>query len=98
MKDNDYRVEGSPYYVRRGSIAYKGWAISHAEWHPCHMDVDIGQPETMVMAPNGDFELSQHGMWNFDQVTRIVCRGIDKGWTILRLRDFINKLGEREKR
>lgn len=95
--NREYRIEGSPYSVDRGKIAYKGWGISHSEWHPCHMGVDIGQAESMVMAPNGDYELIQHGLWNFDRVTRLICLAIDKGWSVKRISDTLHKLGERNR-
>jgi endo-beta-N-acetylglucosaminidase D len=91
-------ADDGPYSVSRGRSERNGYVLTHAEWHPCHMDVDIAQYESGLHHPDGTFDLIQHGMRDFDRAEQLIWRAVDKGWDASRMTDVLRYLRDRRTR
>ena len=92
-----------PYSVRRGRVEVDTYLLTHAEWHPCDFGMDYAQYETGVRykQPDGEYRgwtLFQHGWHDFEAVTKVIVKGLNKGWDEDRIQVVIDYLRSRRMR
>jgi hypothetical protein len=91
-------ADDGPYSVSRGRSGRNGYVLTHAEWHPRPMGVDVPCHESGLHRPNGTFDLIQHGCRDFALVERVVWPALDKGWGADRIEDVLRYLRDRQTR
>lgn len=89
-----------PYSVSRGERITDRWLLTHVEWHPSNWFGDFGQPETGVRERQpdgtwGNFQLIQHGWWDFAAAEALILRALDKGWDAGRIYELMRWMHER---
>lgn len=86
--------DGEPHSESVGRVDFGGFYLTHAIWHngygPC--------PETGIRSWAGgskDFQLIQHGSYNWPLITVVSLAALLKGWDALRIQRIIEWLDRR---
>jgi hypothetical protein len=85
-------MSDTPYSISRGRATVNNVVLTHAEWHPCSMGIDIGSNETVLHWANGETYLIQHGWPDFKKAESIIVSGIFKNWGGKKISDVMDRL------